>query len=380
MSPKLEALDRWRLILGRTAENQLGQPGATAGAMQVALDWLYERQEGDGEDQAGERDLDKRRGGEEASKLTVPEWISQIHELFPQETIERLERDAVERYQIHEVVTNLEVLRRVEPSETLLQAVLQTRHLMNPEVLAAARELVVKVVHQLMEKFQSEIRHGFSGALDRRRSTRFRSARNLDFRRTLRSNLHRYSPRERKLYLEEPYFFSRTKRHSERWQVLILVDQSGSMVASVIHAAITAACFWSLPGMSTHLIAFDTSVVDLTADVQDPVELLLKVQLGGGTDIQQAVAYAAEKVTSPRKTLLVLISDFYEGAPPGLLVARVAALVESGVCVLGLAALDPRAQCAYDRELAQKLVNVGAEVGAMTPGQLAAWIGEKVRR
>ncbi|WNG36782.1 VWA domain-containing protein [Archangium violaceum] len=371
----LDPLARWRLVLGEAAEGALGNSlDAKARAMDAALEWLYGR-EGD----LADRDVRGRQGGTGPSSLTIPDWINEVHTLFPKETIERLERDAVERYKIDEVVTRVDVLSRVEPNETLLRAVLRTKHLMNPEVLAVARRIIEKVVRELMEKLSKEVRQTFSGVLDRRRRSPLKVARNFDFRRTLRENLDRYSPAERKLTIERASFFSRTRRFTERWQVIILVDQSGSMVSSVIHSAVSAACLWGLPGIQTHLIAFDTAVVDLTREVADPVELLMKVQLGGGTDIQKAVAYGAGLIEAPRRSIVVLITDFYEGGHPGLLVRRVKELCDQGTKVLGLAALEPDATPNYDRDLAQRLVDVGAHVGAMTPGQLAAWIAEKVR-
>lgn len=371
----MEPLARWRLVLGEAAEASLGGSLDGAGrAMDEALSWLYGR-EGD----LAEREVRDRQGGQGPSALTVPDWINEVHSLFPKETIERLERDAVERYKIDEVVTRVDVLSRVEPNETLLRAVLRTKHLMKPEVLAVARRIVEKVVRELMEKLSKEVRQTFSGVLDRRRRSPLKVARNFDFRRTLRENLRRYSPAERRIAIESAAFFSRTRRHTERWQVILLVDQSGSMVSSVIHSAVTAACLWGLPGIQTHLIAFDTAVVDLTRDVTDPVELLMKVQLGGGTDIQQAVAYGAGLIEVPRRSIVVLITDFYEGAPRELLVRRVKELCAQGTKVLGLAALDPDAVPNYDRDLARRLVEEGAHVGAMTPGELAAWIAEKVR-
>ncbi|MFO0614655.1 MAG: VWA domain-containing protein [Polyangiaceae bacterium] len=370
-SNQLEPLDRWRLVLGKAAGNSMPCSGAVAG-MDAALEWLYGRDR----DRA---ERGERTGGTGESSLSVPEWISEIHKLFPKETIERLERDAVERYQIDEVVTNPEVLSRVEPDETLLQAVLRTKHLMRPDVLAMARKLVEAVVRRIMERLQTEVRIAFAGALDRRRRSNIKIARNLDFRRTLAKNLGRWSPATRRLYIESPLFFSRTKRHTDRWQIILVVDQSGSMVSSVIHSAVTAACLWGLPKMTTHLIAFDTKVVDLTRDVTDPVELLMKVQLGGGTDIARAMEYAAGLIEAPRRAIVVLVTDFYEGGSPELLVRTVASLAAQGTRVLGLAALDEQANPTFDRELAQRLVNVGAHVGAMTPGELATWIAEKVR-
>jgi len=367
-----DPLQRWRLLLGDPAEAACGGLSAEAQAADAALDWLYGR------------DSDRASRGERSaglgpSALSTPDWINTIHTLFPKEVIERLEQDAVERYGIDEVVTNLEVLERIEPSESLLRAVLHTKHLMNPEVLAAARKLVAEVVRRIMEKLATEVRQAFSGSRDRRRRSRMKVARNFDFRQTLAANLHRYDPQRRKLYVERPVFISRTKRHAEPWDIVLLIDQSGSMVDSVIHSAVMAACLWQLPGMRTRLVAFDTAVVDLTADVSDPVELLMKVQLGGGTDIAKAVAYAQSLVANPAKSIVVLVSDFYEGGSEYELVRRVKALVESGAKVLGLAALDSNAEPNYDREMAARLVREGAQIGAMTPGQLAGWLAEKVQ-
>ena len=169
------------------------------------------------------------------------------------------------------------------------------------------------------------------------------------------------------------------RRQVDRWQLIILVDESGSMLDSVIYSAVTAAVFWGIKSLRTHLCLFDTSVVDVTAECTDPVETLMKVQLGGGTDIGQAMAYAASLVDNPRRTIVVLITDFFEGAPVQRLLTVTRQLVESGVTVLGLAALDDRAEPSYDRLLAERMVALGAHVGAMTPGELAEWVAGKVR-
>ncbi|WP_426343976.1 VWA domain-containing protein [Pseudoduganella sp. R-32] len=367
-----DSLARWRLLLGEAATPALGGLSGAARSADMALDWLYGR---DSEVAA----RGERGAGLGPSQLSTPDWINTIHELFPKEVIERLEGDAVELYGIDEVVTNLEVLERIEPSEALLRAVLHTKHLMNPEVLAAARRLVAEVVRQIIEKMATDVRQAFAGARDRRRRSMLKVARNFDFKRTVQGNLHRWDPQRGKLFLETPVFMSRVRRHTERWDICLLIDQSGSMVESVIHSAVMASCLWNLPGMRTRLVAFDTEVVDLTSDVSDPVELLMKVQLGGGTDIAKAVGYAQSLVENPQRTVVVLVSDFCEGGSQNELVRRVKALVQSGVTMLGLAALDARADPCYDRDMAARLVREGAHVGAMTPGQLAAWLAEKVR-
>lgn len=376
--PSLSTAERWRLLLGEAAQSSLqGGLPEEAGvglAMDRTLAWLYGR-----EDSALGADTLDRHGGSEASNLTVPEWINQIHELFPKETIERLERDAIERYGIDEVVTNPEVLERAEPNPALLAAVMRTKHLMNPTVLAMAKKLVAKVVGELIEKLAREVERAFSGTRQRQTLSRHGAASQFAARETLRRNLKYYDPERKQLIVRQPLFYTHSRKRLERWQIILVVDQSGSMVSSVIHAAITAACLWNLPGVKTHLIAFDTAIVDLSDEAHDPVETLMKVQLGGGTYIGKAVAYAAQQIEVPKRAIVVVISDFYEGMSQHTLIDQVRALVAQGTQVLGLAALDESANPVYDRVLASRLVELGAHVGAMTPGQLAGWLAEKLR-
>ena len=372
-------LERWRLVLGKPA-SAMGSLGVDGAARDAALDWLYGRDEDhDRRDVRQGAATTGREGGDGPSLLTTVDWLNDINRLFPRETIERLQRDAVERYEINDIVTDPAVLETIEPNPALLRAVLQTKHLMNPEVLRLARRIVEAVVRDLLAKMATEVRAAFTGARARRPS-RWKQARDFDITRTLRANLGHYRPEERRLYIETPHFFSRTRRHVEQWQVILLVDQSGSMVDSVIHSAVTAACLWGLPGVRTHLIAFDTEVVDLTSEVDDPVELLMKVQLGGGTDIARAVRYGASLIERPRRTIVALISDFYEGGSRSDLIRTVREMVDQGTKVLGLAALDEQANPSFDRDMAQSLADVGASVGAMTPGELAAFVAEQVGR
>ncbi|MDO9568603.1 MAG: VWA domain-containing protein [Hydrogenophaga sp.] len=376
--PELTPAQRWRLLLGEAAQPIL-QPGLGAAhphtsAMDGALAWLYGRDDG-----LQPADMLDRHGGHEASRLSVPEWINQIHTLFPRETIERLERDAIERYGIDEIVTNPDVLARATPNPALLAAVMRTRHLMNPAVLALARQLVAQVVAELMDKLAHELRRSFSGTRQRQTLGRQGASSQFAARETLRRNLRHYDVQRQQLVVPHPLFHTQLRRHLQRWQVLLLVDQSGSMVGSVIHAAITAACLWNLPGIQTHLIAFDTQIVDLTREAHDPVETLMQVQLGGGTDIGRAVDYAASQIEVPKRAIVVIISDFYEGGSEYVLTEHVRALVAQGTQVLGLAALDEQANPSYDRQLGARLVEAGAHIAAMTPGQLAGWLAEKIQ-
>lgn len=368
-------LIRWRLILGEGAESALGcsLEGSWAERDQ-ALGFLYNRE------YTGRRNVrqTEKQGGSGPSQLTVPDWINAVHTLFPKKTIERLERDALERYKLEEMVTNPEVLQRAQPNTTLLKAVLHTKHLMNREVLAMAQTLVRKVVQELMERLARDVHNVFLGAVDRRRRSFVKVAKNFDIKTTLRRNLAHYDPAAKRISIKTPYFHSRVRRQTDRWQIIIVVDESGSMADSVIHSAVTAAIFHGIKALRTHMVLFDTEVVDVTSNCADPVETIMKVQLGGGTDIGHALSYAASLVDNPRRTIVVLITDFYEGGPLNRLLAVTKQLVESGVTLLGLAALDERAEPNYDRQTAERMVALGTHVAAMTPGELAEWVAQKV--
>ena len=366
---------RWRLVLGEGSEEVFGGLSEEWQKRDRALGYLYGREYGASRNvRSGQRS-----GGLGESTLTIPEWINDVHSLFPQETVERIEKDALERYQLQELVTSPELLRRATPSMTLLKAVLHTKHLMNEEVLKEARRLVSAVVRQLLETLARPVEAPFYGVRNRQRRSRVKLARNFDAARTIKHNLKNYCPKTKKLVISEPWFFSRSRSQADKWSLFILVDQSGSMLDSVIHSAVTAAIFWGIKALKTRLILFDTNVVDVTDDCQDPVDTLLKVQLGGGTDIGSALSYAASLVENPRQTIVILISDFFEGGPVERMLGHVHALVESGVHLLGLAALDSKAKPTFDRDMARRMVNLGAHVGAMTPGELAAWVSQKVR-
>jgi hypothetical protein len=380
MDPK-QGLVRWRLVLGSDAEEGLGcgLEGQDA-RRDGTLGYLYNREYRAGRNvRAGGKGGRDDKGTLDPSRLTVPEWINAVHTLFPKRTIERIEKDALERYKLDEMVTNPDLLARAQPSQALLKAVLHTKHLMNKEVLAIARTLVRRVVEQLMERLARPVRSVFLGAADRRRRSPMKVAKNFDPRTTVRRNLAHFDPEQRRLFLRTPYFFSRVRRHVDRWQVIVVVDESGSMADSVIHSAVTAAIFFGIKTLRTHLILFDTSVVDVTEDCADPVETIMKVQLGGGTDIGGALSYAASLIDNPRRTIVVLVTDFFEGAPEERLFAVTRGLIESGVTLLGLAALDERAEPHYCHATAGRMAALGAHVGAMTPGELAEWVAQKVR-
>jgi Mg-chelatase subunit ChlD len=318
-------------------------------------------------------------GSLDPSQLNVPRWLSEVRELFPKQTCERITQHALDRYGMTEIVQDPKTLASLEPSTELLAAVLSLKGQMQGAILPEVRKLIARVVEEVKKKLEREIKNALSGRLNRFRHSQHKVARNFDARDTIRRNLKHWDPERDKLVVEDPRFFNRVKRHLP-WEVVLCVDQSGSMVDSVIHAAVMAGILAGLPLVRVKLVVFDTSIVDLSEHVSDPVEVLLAVQLGGGTNIGQAVCYCEQLVSQPRRTVLVLVTDFCEGADPRVLVAAVKRMREAGVKLLGLAALDGEANPYYDQQMAGRLAGEGMEIAALTPQQLAQWLGEVMNR
>lgn len=372
MEDEQEILNRWRLVLGKYAAGQIPFSSDNINYMDMenVLDYLYSREYGD--EQEVRRD---RTGGGEGSRLTVPGWLHQIKKLFPRQTVEILERHALEKYNMTELLTDPEVLRRLEPNRELLKTILELKHMMKGEVLTLAREIVRKVAEEIARKLEQEVRVSFFGQLNRNASSPVKSARNLDVRKTIRMNLKNYDKEKEQLVLKNVYFNSRMKKYNQ-WRVIICVDESGSMLDSVIHSAIMAGIFAKLPMLDTKLVIFDTSVVDLSGYVEDPVETLMSIQLGGGTNIAGALGYCEGLIDSPYRTMVVLVTDLYEGGGYQRLYSTAKGIIEGGSKLVVLTALDMDANPNYDRNAASVLAGMGAFVGAMTPEQLAGWIGK----
>lgn len=372
MADEQEVLNRWRLVLGKYAADQIGFSSGELQYMEMedVLDYLYAREYGEEQEVRKER-----RGGQEGSALTVPSWIERIRKLFPKQTVEIMERHALEKYGMTELLTDPEVLCRLEPNKELLKTILSLKHMMKGEVLALAREIARKVADELTKKMEQELKKSFFGLLDRTSSSPVKSARNLDIKKTIRMNLKNYDTDREQLVLKQVYFHSRMKRY-HRWRVIICVDESGSMLDSVIHSAVMAGIFARLPMLDTRLVIFDTSVVDLSGHVEDPVETLMSIQLGGGTNIAGALSYCEGLIEFPYRTMVVLVSDLYEGGGYQNLYGISRGIVESGAKLVVLTALDMNANPNYDRNAAAMLASLGAHVGAMTPEQLAEWMGK----
>jgi Mg-chelatase subunit ChlD len=371
---------RWRLVLGQYSQKQLGSPeGGRQARMDRALQYLYGREYcGRGMRERGDGREQGRGGTLDPSVLTVPAWLSEVRELFPQETCLTLEKHALENYGLVDLVKDPKVLERAKPDLDLLKTVLGFKGHMSQLVFGKARQLVKQVVEELRRKLEQEIRQAMSGQANRLRHSPVKVMQNFDWRATIRRNLKNYDPENRRIVLEQLRFFSRQQRRVP-WRVILCVDQSGSMLDSVIHAAVTASILASLPAVTVKLVVFDTNIVDLSDKADDALEVLMSVQLGGGTNIGSALTYCETLVEDAPRTALILISDFEEGAPPNVMLGCVRRLRESGVRLLGLAALDEKADPWFDRAMAGRLQRHGMEIAALTPKKLAEWLAAQMK-
>ena len=359
--------DRWRLILGREKERL--QPGQRRAA--TALDELY----GGGRGEGSRADLDGGGGGKEAAFPSAREWADELEALFGTEVREEVLAKAAEAGSTSALL-ELDA-EQVTPSVDLLREVLSLKGALPESKLTHLRRVVGRIVEALVRELAVRLRPALTGITVNRPT--LRPGGPLDLRRTVERNLKRTMVvgGERLVVPEEPVFRSRARRSMD-WHVLLLVDVSGSMEPSVIYSAMMAAILQGVPALSVQFLVFSTEVIDLTEHVDDPLGLLLEVQVGGGTWIAKALRAARERMVNPARTLVVVVSDFEEGYSVEGLLSEVRALVQTGATALGLAALDDRGVPRYARGIAQQVVSAGMPVAALTPMELARWVGEQV--
>jgi hypothetical protein len=301
----------------------------------------------------------------------VARWLGEIRRLFPTDIVTLVQKDAIERRGLKQLLFEPEMLAQVEPSVDLASMILSLKGLVPENAKAAARELVRKVVEELRRRLESRMRQAVRGALNRNQHSPFRSLANLDWQRVIRRNLKNYNPDLQTLIPEHLSFFSRQQRQAE-WNVIIAMDQSGSMASSLIYGGVMGAILASMPAVETHVVAFNhQDVVDLTADCQDPVDLLFGIQLGGAEDYWMATRYCEQFMHTPAKTLYILLADLYDtSAHESKFVLKMEELLASGVKAVTLLAISDHGKPSYNHDLAKKLTNLGMPCFGCSPDRL----------
>ncbi len=359
---------RWRLALGGEDEalDQADQ------RLSGALTALY------GEGDADER---KRKGGLGSSVPNVARWMSDIREYFPSPVVQIVQKDAFERLGLQRMLLEPEFLAAVEADINLVATLISLRSVMPEKTKDTARQVIAKVVAELMERLERRTAEALRGAVDKSRRTSRPRFSDIDWPRTIRANLQHYQAEHQTIVPQRLIGFMRKQRRLvDLDEVVLCVDQSGSMASSVVYASIFAAVMASLPVVKTRLVCFDTVILDLTEELADPVEVLFGVQLGGGTDINQAVAYCADKIERPSKAHVVLITDLYEGGNAEEMLTRLARLISMGVNLIVLLALSDTGRPAYNPNLSARVAALGAPVFACTPDQFPDLMAAALRR
>jgi Mg-chelatase subunit ChlD len=351
-APK-ERLRRWQMALGEDS-NDLSEKDQR---LSTALSALYNISS-----------QGKGRGGLGASAPRVSRWLGDIREFFPTPVVQVIQKDAFERLNLKSLMLEPEFLSTLEADVHLVADLISLRSAIPEKTKETARMVVRKVVNELLARLEHKTVETVGGAINRAQRTRRPRHSDIDWGRTILANLRHYQQEHRTVVPETLIGLQRrTRTRANLDHVMLCVDQSGSMASSVVYASIFAAVLASLPGLSTQLICFDTSIVDLTEQLSDPVEVLFGVQLGGGTDINAALAYCEQHIEHPTKTHLILISDLYEGGNADSMLARVAALKQSGVKVMVLLALSDDGHPAYNNDHAIQIASMHCPVFGCTP-------------
>ena len=371
MLRKPEHIRRWVLALGDEARQVCEDVKLSAEELEMneALAALYDSPEGRG----------GLRGGSGASSPRVARWLGDIRKYFPSSVVQTMQRDAFDRLNLKDMLLQPEMLETIQPDVHLVSTLMAMNGVIPAKTRETARLVVRKVVDELMRKLEEPLRSAVGGALNRAvRNRRPRHA-EIDWNRTIRANLRHWQDEYHTLVPETLIGFGRKARTPQR-EIILCIDQSGSMADSIVYSSIFGAVMASLPAVRTRLVVFDTSVVDLTEEMQDPVDILFGVQLGGGTDINRAVGYCQSLIRDPRNTIFVLISDLYEGGVERNLLQRTSELVESGVQCIALLALSDEGSPFYDKALAAKLAALGMPSFACTPDLFPDMMAAAIRR
>lgn len=347
-----ERLERWRLLLGGDEADGIGAP-LTGRLLQMdkAMAALYDKEE--------------RRGGLGSSAPNAARWLGDIREYFPQTVVRVMQKDAIDRLGMHNLLLEPEMLEAVEPDINMVTTLMSLSGVIPQKAKATARMVVQRVVNDLKRKLDAPMRQAVVGAL--KRSTRTRRPRHseIDWNRTIKANLKHYQAEYKTIVPETRIGYGR--KRNELRTIVVCIDQSGSMGQSVVYSGVFGAVLASIPALKTHVVTFDTAVVDLTEKMSDPVDVLMGVQLGGGTDINRALAYCQGLITKPRDTIFVLITDLYEGGDNKEMLKRAAAIVGSGVKMVTLLALGDDGAPGFDAKNAAALAGMGVPSFACTP-------------
>ncbi|MCA9839028.1 MAG: VWA domain-containing protein [Trueperaceae bacterium] len=378
LSTELERERRWRLVLGKTDEEENGQGGQSQEAASGDSEAMPSGDHSESqsalseEDSAIDETLDQlygegERGGDADSSPDIARWLGNINKYFPSSVAQIVQQDALDKWKLKSLIHEPEFLESLEPNVSLVSQLINLSKLMPDETKESAREVVRKVVEDLKEKLEYRFLQALTGSLNRSiRVRKPRKHREINWFSTIKSNLKHYQPEYQTVVPE--ILIGHGKQKHALHDVILCIDQSGSMAESVVYASIFGSVMASVPALKTKLVVFDTNVVDLSENLSDPVDLLFGLRLKGGTNIDKAVAYCESLIERPRDTVLILISDLFEGTgKKENLINRLSRLSQSEVKLVSLLALSDQGTPKYNKDMAQQLSEFGVPSFACTP-------------
>lgn len=351
-----ERYRRWRLALGD--EEDTTSLSERDQRIDRALSAIYGAPEGA-----------KGKGGLGGSAPRVARWLGDVREFFPTPVVQVIQKDAFERLGLKRMLLEPELLASFEADVHLVADLMSLGRAIPEKTKETARQVIGKVVDELMARLAQKTSEAVRGAVNKRKRTTRPRFGDIDWPRTIRVNLRHYQAEHAAIVPEKLVGYARKTRIADLDDIILCVDQSGSMASSVVYSSIFAAVLASLSAVSTKFVVFDTAVVDLTEKLADPVEVLFGVQLGGGTDINRALAYVRDLVGQPERTHLILITDLFEGGNRDEMLARAEEAVAAGINLIVLLALSDDGKPHYDMAAAQHLAALGCPVFACTPDQ-----------
>lgn len=368
MKEETNTLKRWRLILGGDDADGTGQSlNGLDKEKDEALAALYDYEPGENFGYGNDGKKGKKQAGDGASNPGIARWLGDIRKYFPKSVVDIMQNDAMQFPDLKEkMMFEPEILEAAEPSVHLVATLMELGKLIPSKTKDTARRVIQKVVDELIQKLQADLVQAVTGAISRSVPNRRPRYSEIDWGKTILRNLKNYQPEYNTVIPEQIYGFGRKNRRSLK-DIILCLDQSGSMGTSVVYSGVFGSVMASLPSVRTKMVVFDTEVADLTEDLKDPVDLLFGVQLGGGTDINKALGYCKKIVEKPNDTILVLITDLYEmGSPKGML-QKMKDMQQNGVQIIVLLALNDDGSPDYDKQIAKSVNQLGIPVFACTP-------------
>ncbi len=375
MDDMKERLRRWRLILGKYSEHQISRDSINLSDLEMdeAMSAIYQKDYFE----ADFLTKKSKKGGRESSVFNTINWLGKAGHLFPEDIFEKIQSEAIERFGLESFLENPDKAKDLIPQKDLVKTLIAFKGRISSDNVDIIRLLVQSVIIDLTKKLKPVFENAFIGRRKRYSYSPVKNHQNFDYKETIRRNLKNYDTGLKKIIPKDIRFNSRVNRKVTK-TIILVVDQSGSMVDSILFSSVIAGVLKGFPNLKVHLILFDTQVADLTDYCDDPVSIIMSVQLGGGTDINKAMEYAESKIEQPQDTIIILITDFFEGGSPSKLVRRIKQIISGGTKLLGVTAMDGNSTPFSDKAMASRLKSIGMDVVSVSPSMLADWLSKEL--